>query len=306
MIICMLTALLVQVATKSADWRKPVTLGDVRVELSWIAVTPIRAIDIFDRTEIFPTPALCVVVQISNLSATKKFDYDGWQKRFQLADRSAKVADDLDNAYDALGFGINKIPYQKAGVVAIYPRSSIYDVLIFEPPVDAAKSLSITLPGSAVDLADTFKFTIPLRDVQKTKDWDSPLDSRYFIEEKAMKEQAKREAEAARVAAAKAGKEKAEAKQRRMEALKKAEEEAVAAKKAAEENQRIDFFEIVRITTAGGREQAFVKLHPSKRTLFVKPGQKVGKWTIDSIDPSLERIEATNPKGEKKRFTASD
>jgi len=43
-----------------------------------------------------------------------------------------------------------------------------------------------------------------------------------------------------------------------------------------------------------------VRLLPTKRTVYLKAGDKVGGWTINAINIENESVEATDQKGEQR------
>jgi hypothetical protein len=58
--------------------------------------------------------------------------------------------------------------------------------------------------------------------------------------------------------------------------------------------------ELLSFRTTGDGVQAHVILFPSKKTMDVKAGQKIGKWKILAIDPAAAAIVVARPDGSKE------
>jgi len=93
--------------------------------------------------------------------------------------------------------------------------------------------------------------------------------------------------------------------QKRVEAVEKAKAEAKK-RKDDEAAKPLEGIEVISVAGNGPRARAFVRLLPSKRTQFVKAGDRVGQWEIVSVDRDAESIVAKTPKGERKRFTKGE
>ena len=106
---------------------------------------------------------LTIVMQITNVSQTKKVDYRTWgAKSLSMRRDFAKVRDEYDNFYKRLDFGFGNKPTGRTEQASIRPGESMTDVLIFERPVDAARFLHLELPGANFGGEGMIRFEIPL------------------------------------------------------------------------------------------------------------------------------------------------
>lgn len=99
---------------------------------------------------------LIVELSLTNNSSTKKIDYYPWQ-----SSERTLCDDEIGNKY-------RRVELEAEGAspdASIYPGKSLEDVLIFEPPVAAARAAILTLPTSNIggDAAGVAKFRLPLK-----------------------------------------------------------------------------------------------------------------------------------------------
>jgi hypothetical protein len=122
------------------------------VEIGIVKIKGFRASESKDQN-------LIVRVKTTNRSKERKVDYRCWQDGFLS---KCTLRDDKGNRYKSVHFGIgDAIDGQVRGGESIYPRKSIEDVLIFEPPVTAATKLTLELEASCVGGDGTYRFEIP-------------------------------------------------------------------------------------------------------------------------------------------------
>lgn len=96
-----------------------------------------------------------VEIEVTNESRTKKRDYVG-------SAQSCIAHDNLGNSYESYRPGSRYDVFgQVNGVAAVYPGESWKDLLIFEPPVDAADYVEILIPAKSFDTDEPVKFRIP-------------------------------------------------------------------------------------------------------------------------------------------------
>jgi hypothetical protein len=105
-----------------------------------------------------------VSLAITNLNPTKIVNYKGWGAReldFSGEDRAA-LGDDADNSYKRVHFGLgSRIDGQVFGNESIYPNKTINDIVVFEPPTDAAKFVLLQLPASGFGGNGMLRIKIP-------------------------------------------------------------------------------------------------------------------------------------------------
>ena len=101
---------------------------------------------------------MVIYIAIINRSETKKLTYKSW--RGSLFRSNCKLTDEFDNRYRVMDFGIDK-PLGSVEDESIYPQKQIVDVLVFEKPIDKAKSFKLELDGQSLWLDDTLRFKFP-------------------------------------------------------------------------------------------------------------------------------------------------
>ena len=132
-----------------ADAGKPVTLGDIRVQVTKVAVGKVPLKGIGDDESKSEDDLLMVKVNIVNTNPTKKVDYRSWSGENISFDRDyATLKDNFDNSYRRIGFGFSSHPVGAVkGSESIYPNKVVTDVLVFEAPLDTVQFLKLELPG---------------------------------------------------------------------------------------------------------------------------------------------------------------
>lgn len=96
-----------------------------------------------------------VHIAVTNTSGDRKIAYRSWTLPFRS---TAKLQDDIGNSYTVQQ--LMGAPDGKNIGEALYPRTQSTEVLAFEPPVNAAKKLVLTLPASAVGETGVVQFEL--------------------------------------------------------------------------------------------------------------------------------------------------
>jgi len=84
---------------------------------------------------------LIVAVNVQNNSTTKKLDFEAWG-RLSPSSVGVTLGDEHGNRYKLIRIQGEQSP-------SIYPGKAYLDEVIFEPPIDSAKTLRLALPASA-------------------------------------------------------------------------------------------------------------------------------------------------------------
>ena len=103
-------------------------------------------------------PLCQITLRITNTDSARKIDYRGWQSNTFMSD--SKLTDNVGNRYKGVNFGFGDEIVGQVRSESIYPGKSVDDLLVFEVPVDAAKSLNLELPASNVGETGQIRFLI--------------------------------------------------------------------------------------------------------------------------------------------------
>ena len=104
--------------------------------------------DVFD----WKSPALIVSIEIRNLGTTQVAEYRSGP---------CQITDNFGNSYHELNLGTACLVERVAGVRHLNPGKSLNDLLVFDPPVDKAKSFNLELSGETVGISAPFQCRIP-------------------------------------------------------------------------------------------------------------------------------------------------
>jgi len=113
----------------------------------------VRAPRNVDESEEF----LLVLLQVENVTTTRKLDYKGFLSR--NADL-LKLTDNFGNTYRAKSFSHGMVEGQLA-TTSVRPGESVRDLLVFEAPIAKAESLVLDLPGVMFGGAGRIRFQMP-------------------------------------------------------------------------------------------------------------------------------------------------
>ncbi len=132
--------------------------GGVAVTVESVAVGPVTLIH-FGEPQSPRGRYLHVRVRITNESEGRKVDFLGWRN---LTGHGASVTDDSGNRYRWVGFSLAE-PADALRPGSVYPGQSVAGTVQFEPPLESAKTITVTLPMKAVGGVGVPRFTLPLR-----------------------------------------------------------------------------------------------------------------------------------------------
>lgn len=133
------------------DSTKPIRRGNVEIGISHATIRKVSLTDL-NRKSQSKESLLEIGIVVSNLSETRKIDYHSWAGKFSIFERNpARLADEFNNSYNRIHFGFGVKVDGQQDRESIYPKKSVTDILVFEPPVSNAKNLVLTLPLRAVE-----------------------------------------------------------------------------------------------------------------------------------------------------------
>lgn len=145
---------------KSETWEKSgsVQNGDLRITIKSVS-TGYTFVKTLAGDMGQTGPYLLIILDISNLSNSKKVDYTTWRGEQVSTERDyAELTDDNGNVYKRINFGLNTTPYEDN--IAIYPSQTASDTLAFEMPVQHLKWLHLELPAANFGGAGMIRFEI--------------------------------------------------------------------------------------------------------------------------------------------------
>lgn len=125
-------------------------LDDIEVSVIDAVIGKVR-LEEFGERALSKDPELQIKLRLFNKHATKKHDYLGWGSKLIFDEHPGHLEDNLGNKYKRISpsFG-TKIVGQLVDGESLYPEKSVTDLLVFEPPVDAAEYLKLILPAEAL------------------------------------------------------------------------------------------------------------------------------------------------------------
>ncbi len=147
----------------SAEW--PVRAKDIQVGIVSLRVGQAALIErVYHRETLSEKPCLEVKLNITNLSKSKKVEYDSWGE--YSATNSAMLRDNFQNEYKRMYFSYTAVIKGRTIQASIYPNQSIQDVLTFQPPIAGIEYLDLELPGRNAGSDDAFRLRIPVKMIQ--------------------------------------------------------------------------------------------------------------------------------------------
>jgi hypothetical protein len=138
-----------------------VTREEVAVSIASARIDRVIKTGIAGRQQV--GPFLTIAVQVTNRSGTRKVDFRGWNNDLDLLGPRCTLVDEHGNEYAQKRTGVDGKYEGQVLTETIAPRGSMNDVLIFEPPVDAAQELRLEIPGGPLGREGTYRFMIPRR-----------------------------------------------------------------------------------------------------------------------------------------------
>jgi len=137
--------------------------GDVQVRVVSVRVGRIILEDTI-RADTFESsqPYLRVVLEVKNASQSRKLDFTTWMGGdFSISRDFASVRDNHDNIYKRIDFGFSTHAQGHVESDSLYPGKSLYDVLVFEPPISDIDYLRLELPAKNFGGEGMIRFEIP-------------------------------------------------------------------------------------------------------------------------------------------------
>jgi hypothetical protein len=144
-----------------------VRVGSTEIQLSEAYVGPVKLN--MGPVSVPKGPYLVVYVAVSNTSKDRKLEYRAWTTPFGT---TAKLQDDAGNTYklqQLLGKAVGATMGE-----ALYPNQMGVEVLAFEPPVKAAKTLLLSLPGLGIGEHGVVEFAIDCDKLPNIGSHDTP------------------------------------------------------------------------------------------------------------------------------------
>jgi hypothetical protein len=150
--------------------RHSVAVGDVHLGISKVALdfVPLRGIiGDADRSQ---DRELMVHVWVKNVSATRKIDFQGWNRSLSARQHRALLTDNFGNTYKRVDFGLGTSVLGAEEEASIHPGKHVTAVLVFEAPLQNTTYLRLELDPSAFgDRGSPVRFHIPGSMIQRTK-----------------------------------------------------------------------------------------------------------------------------------------
>jgi len=156
------------------DASKPLTRGEVVVTIRSAEVAP-PAWRTARPTGDSQVEYLMVDVAVENTGAGTKPEFKGWSARSQYS-RQVKLSDDVQNTYKPPRIRGATVEGQLAAPRSLYRGKPVGDLLVFEPPVEAAEHLLLELPAAAFGEQGTLKFKIPREMINRRAGTAGPAD----------------------------------------------------------------------------------------------------------------------------------
>lgn len=166
--------------TPEMAWAHPskaVILGDMRIQIQKSAIGKVALREILGGETPSEEPYFVVFVHLQNQNPRRKLEYKSWANLLNI-DRSVLglersgviLSDNFGNNYKRANLGLGSFPVGAVeNEASIYPGKAITDVLVFEPPIDGATHLDLSLPAKNYGGDGTIRYRIPLSTVTRGK-----------------------------------------------------------------------------------------------------------------------------------------
>jgi hypothetical protein len=138
---------------------------EVTVTIRSAAIGRAKAVDGEKRVADTQDDYLLVWIELANRSTTRKIQYTSWNVR----GTKPQLADDLKNPYNLQAAPVGTTFDGQQRVKSVYPEKTVEDLLVFERPVDRAKSLRLQLPAGAFEGNGTGYIEIPMSMVKSDR-----------------------------------------------------------------------------------------------------------------------------------------
>ena len=150
------------VTTQSTPIGTPLQAENAQVTVTAVTLGTVQLIGIDGTPETSTDNCIEILLTINDTSSTKIITYSTWRGDV-LGQNPGSLMDDAGNQYRQINFGIGvKIQGQSEDNPSIYPGKTLQDVLVFERPVSAAKTLKLSLPGDNVNWNQDLTFVFPV------------------------------------------------------------------------------------------------------------------------------------------------
>ncbi|MDA0253752.1 MAG: hypothetical protein O3A18_02605 [Planctomycetota bacterium] len=135
------------------------TRGDVSMKVTGVQLGNTTRLGINGKQEV--GPYLLIGLRVNNRSSTKKVDFKGWSNGLDFLGPKCSLVDEHGNNYAQMRAAIGETWDGPIPRETIAPRGRMIDLLIFEPPVDAAQELRLEVPAAPLGLEGWYRFRIP-------------------------------------------------------------------------------------------------------------------------------------------------
>lgn len=145
--------------TVVAFGRKATVNGNVEISITEARVGRVDGANLGQPSE-SREEHLMFAVQLRNTNATRKYEYTSWNESRPFGD-NVSLQDDLGNQYRGIDFDLFTEVSGQVKHATLYSGSPVSDLLVFQRPVQGAKSLLLTLPLSRIGERGKLTFRIP-------------------------------------------------------------------------------------------------------------------------------------------------
>jgi hypothetical protein len=145
-------------AVEWTDAKEPVQRGSAQVRVTRVVVDKVRVKAIVGGEGESKEKLCQISLRITNTDAGRKIDYQGWQGNSFMSD--ARLTDNAGNRYKRVNFEAADEIIGQVKSESIYPGKSVDELLVFEPPIHAAKALKLELPASNLGETGEIRFSI--------------------------------------------------------------------------------------------------------------------------------------------------
>ena len=133
---------------------------NLTIAITRVEIAPAR-ITVLGRAAITNKPCLQVGLHLVNTSKTTKLNYKPWAGTIFMG--RCFLSDEFDNHYKLISPGLgDRIIGQVSDDTSLYPSKELEDLLVFEPPIDTAKHLTLILPGDAVGRPGAIRYRLDI------------------------------------------------------------------------------------------------------------------------------------------------
>jgi len=163
-------------AKASKEPIRPATIKRGPAEVAVLKVYPETPIPFTVRNKRVVAPVLGIRLRIKNLGRDRPLKYAGWSPKDSQPTVNCASAE-TDSGQLLLRYWGSGRRSEQIHDAKIAPGKEIEDLLIFDFPPDDCKSIQLFLPGDALELDESFSFTIE-RDAWTKPSADRKPDSR--------------------------------------------------------------------------------------------------------------------------------